>query len=362
VTFLAAPTAPTNDTTPTFTFASSDPDSSLSCRFDSDAFAGCASPFTPETPLAEGEHTFDVQAKDAAGNIGTASRLVVIDLTPPSPPTVQSGPSGVTSDGSPSFTFAPSDGGATVECSLTGPGQTGVFAPCASPASFSGLAPGDYVFTVRARDAAGNTTTSSRSFTVAVPQPGPTPTPTPTPSPTPVANQSVVVRPAGGTVLVRRKGTNRFVALDTTQGIPLGSEVDTRHGKVELSSVPKPGAKPQTALFYGGIFVVTQSKGITQLALSERLAPCPRGKAAAAAAKKKKPKTRNLWGDGSGGFRTKGRYSAATVRGTKWNVQDSCAGTLTRVVRGVVSVRDQVRHRTITLRAGKKYLARPRRG
>jgi hypothetical protein len=49
------------------------------------------------------------------------------------------------------------------------------------------------------------------------------------------------------------------------------------------------------------------------------------------------------------------------VRGTKWFVRDSCAGTLTRVVHGVVSVRDDVRHKTITLRAGKKYLARPRR-
>jgi hypothetical protein len=171
----------------------------------------------------------------------------------------------------------------------------------------------------------------------------------------------VVVQPAGGTVLVRKKGTNQFVPLDVTQGIPLGSEVDTRHGKVELSSVPKPGARPQTSLFYGGLFVVTQSKGVTQLALSEKLAACPRGKAASAAAKKKKPKTRNLWGDGHGSFRTKGQYSAATVRGTKWNVQDSCAGTLTRVVRGVVAVRDDVRRKTIVLRAGKKYLARPRR-
>ena len=66
-------------------------------------------------------------------------------------------------------------------------------------------------------------------------------------------------------------------------------------------------------------------------------------------------------GDGHGAFRTKGQYSAATVRGTKWFVRDSCAGTLTKVAHGVVSVRDEVRHKTITLRAGKHYLARPRR-
>ncbi len=99
--------------------------------------------------------------------------------------------------------------------------------------------------------------------------------------------------------------------------------------------------------------------GPVRLQLTEGLAACPRGRAASVAAKK--PKTRSLWGDGHGSFRTKGRYSAATVRGTKWLVEDSCAGTLTRVVHGVVSVRDDVRHKTITLRAGKKYLAKPRR-
>jgi hypothetical protein len=39
-------------------------------------------------------------------------------------------------------------------------------------------------------------------------------------------------------------------------------------------------------------------------------------------------------------------------------VIDRCDGTLTRVVRGVVSVRDTVRGKTVTVRAGKQYLAR----
>ena len=58
---------------------------------------------------------------------------------------------------------------------------------------------------------------------------------------------------------------------------------------------------------------------------------------------------------GKGKFRTKGQYSAATVRGTKWLVQDTCTTTLTRVTEGVVSVRDKVERKTITLRAGKSY-------
>ena len=122
--------------------------------------------------------------------------------------------------------------------------------------------------------------------------------------------------------------------------------------------VLKPGGKPEKATFYAGIFKLKLGKKTTDLTLSEPLAPCGKGKAGAAA---KKPKSRKLWGDGSGSFRTRGQYSAATVRGTQWLVQDSCAGTLTQVKKGVVSVLDQVKKKTILLKAGKKYLAKPRR-
>ena len=76
-----------------------------------------------------------------------------------------------------------------------------------------------------------------------------------------------------------------------------------------------------------------------------------------AAAKRK----RRLWGDGKGRFRTKGEFSSATVRGTRWLVEDRCDGTLTRVTKGKVAVRDFVRKRTVIVRAGKQYLAKRRR-
>ena len=82
------------------------------------------------------------------------------------------------------------------------------------------------------------------------------------------------------------------------------------------------------------------------------------GPARAAAAK---PKTRKLWGDGKGKFRTKGQYSAATIRGTKWLVQDACTTTLTRVAQGVVSVNDFVKRKTVLVKKGKTYTARPKK-
>jgi hypothetical protein len=172
----------------------------------------------------------------------------------------------------------------------------------------------------------------------------------------PVFHKTVVVKVVSGKVRVRRPGSSQFVELSGTDGIPLGSTVDTLAGVVELTSLAKAGGPPQSARFYEGVFKVTQTGSVTNLALTEPLASCPGGGRSAAATKKKQ---RHLWGDGKGSFRTGGKYSSATVRGTKWLVRDSCAGTLTRVVRGSVTVRDKVRGTTVKVRAGKSYLAKP---
>ena len=62
--------------------------------------------------------------------------------------------------------------------------------------------------------------------------------------------------------------------------------------------------------------------------------------------------------DNHGSFRTKGRYSAATVRGTQWVTEDRCDGTLTKVKRGKVNVLDFHTRKTITLHAGHSFLAK----
>jgi hypothetical protein len=176
-------------------------------------------------------------------------------------------------------------------------------------------------------------------------------------APPPVFHKTVTAGVVSGTIKVRKPGAKTFVTITADQSLPLGSVLDTKHGVMELTSVPKPGGKPQTARFYNGLFKVTQPGAITQLKLTETLAPCGKGAHAAA----KKPKSRRLWGSGKGAFRISGQYSAATVRGTKWLVQDSCAGTLTRVTSGAVSVRDSVRRKTVVVRAGHRYLAKPKR-
>ena len=182
--------------------------------------------------------------------------------------------------------------------------------------------------------------------------------PRPSQDPQPEFKETVVVDEVSGTVKVRLAGTNRFVSLDSVRDVPMGSEIDARKGVVELVSVAREDGAPQTARFSEGIFRVSQSGAVTVLTLTEKLSCAKAGKASIAA---KKAKKRRLWGDGKGRFRTKGKHSAATVVGTKWLVADTCTTTLTRVVRGKVKVRDFVKRKTVTVKAGGRYTARQRK-
>jgi hypothetical protein len=168
-----------------------------------------------------------------------------------------------------------------------------------------------------------------------------------------------------------------FVPLKGAANVPIGSQLDTRKGRVAITSAADTGGtRTQTSDFYDGRFAVKQTVPkkkpkkpaalITDLVLNgepsrSECAPLKRAASAAAAKKKKrgaKSVLGKLWGNGKGKFRTSGKYSSATVRGTIWLTQDRCDGTLTSVKRGTVSVRDFKRRKTVTVKAGHSYLAR----
>jgi hypothetical protein len=190
------------------------------------------------------------------------------------------------------------------------------------------------------------------------------------------------VRVVSGTVTIKYlagkapPGTGKgFVPLTgALLNIPMGSTIDTTKGRIALTSAADTaGAKTQTADFYQGIFQVKQSVPnkkpkkpaplVTDLVLKDQIArsQCAplKGARSAIADKKKGPKSvlGKPWGNGKGKFRTNGKYSSATVRGTIWLVQDRCDGTLTTVKRGVVAVRDFKRKKTVSVKAGHSYLA-----
>lgn len=178
----------------------------------------------------------------------------------------------------------------------------------------------------------------------------------------PEAAKTVVAGLVSGSVSVRSPGHPSFAALTRAGQIPVGSVVDAREGVLELTT--DSGSSTDTGRFWGAVFQVSQSVGsraVTQLTLvGGRPSTCGRASTAARAFVSRNPP--GLWGkDHKGHFRTRGRNSVATVRGTEWYVAERCAGTLTRVREGSVSVRDTHRRRTVLVRAGHEVLVRDAR-
>jgi hypothetical protein len=182
------------------------------------------------------------------------------------------------------------------------------------------------------------------------------------PAAPPKLGRSVGVAAGTGTVLVRVPGSARSVPLTDAASVPVGALLDTRRGSVQLKT-ELPGGKTQTGTFHGGLFEVRQpagTGGMTELVLRGPMPTCGAGGVRAAATAAKRP-PRGLWGrDNHGRFRTRASNSVATVRGTEWYVADRCDGTLTRVTKGRVAVRDLHSGRTVVVRAGHSYLAKDR--
>ena len=196
--------------------------------------------------------------------------------------------------------------------------------------------------------------------------------------PPPERGETVNATPVSGTVMVSLPvtgstragaagaGTTRFIPLEEATQVPIGSTFETRQGTVRLTFArDAAGTRTQGGRFSQGRFQTLQGSGspLTELRMRggglNACSKLPRGGAAAAGRRR----GRRLFANARGRFRTRGRNSAATVRGTQWLTKDSCAGTLTVVRQGSVVVRDFTKRKNIRLKKGgrSRYLARPPR-
>ena len=181
--------------------------------------------------------------------------------------------------------------------------------------------------------------------------------------PDPVLGKSMAGQTVSGTVLVKLPGSKGFVKLTADISLPVGTIVDARKGVVEITATS--GGGDYAAVFYQGQFQIAQrqKKGASadMKLFGGSFQGCPAGLRSPKSLGSKAPKSvRRLWGKGSGAFRTVGRFSAASVRGTTWLTDDKCNGTLTRVTQGSITVRDFVRKKNVVLSAGRSYLAKAR--
>lgn len=290
-----------------------------------------------------------------------------MDLAPPDT-SITSGPPASTASNDASFAFTASEPVAFFECQVDGAG----FVPCASPQSYTALTEGSHTFEVRSTDFTGNVDPTPATYAWTI-RPA-----TLADLDNPTLGVDVNVQEVSGTVRVGIRGAAArasgkgsasqkgitFVPLSEARQIPVGSFLDTRKGTVRLESASNARGKRQRGTFFQGLFQVRQSKkrsakGLTDLVLKgSSFRSCRARGSSDASASLSRRAIRRLRANARGRYRTSGRNSAATVRGTKWGVTDRCDGTLTKVQRGTVVVRDFRRKKNIIVKAGKSYLAR----
>jgi hypothetical protein len=182
----------------------------------------------------------------------------------------------------------------------------------------------------------------------------------------PVPEKTGTASTESGTVLVQAPG-GQFVPLAGTQSIPVGSLVDTTKGVVRLTAAASGAKKTRTGSFGGGVFRFTQKRekvGRKRL-LTARLGlrggnfgACKTRSAEGGVARRRV--VRYLKAKASGRFSVIGKYSKGVERGTRWTTSDTCGGTLTKVQQGKVEVFDFGKRKTVVVKAGRSYLARPR--
>jgi hypothetical protein len=232
-------------------------------------------------------------------------------------------------------------------------------------APLSGLVPGAlYHVRLVATNSAGTTNGPDQTFT----------TPAASAVPAPVLGQTEIAKTVSGTVFIR-SSSGAFVRLNGAQQIPSGAEIDALKGSLQITTAAAQKGKTQQGVFGGAVFTLTQAragvtKSLSTLSLVEAaFAGAPSYSAcsakardssspAANAAKVSSTVLQTLRASAHGKFRTRGRYAAATVRGTGWTTIDRCDGTLVSVQLHAVEVTDFVRHITVLVHQGHSYLAK----
>ena len=160
----AAPTvsvagpAPSNDTTPAFTFSTTGDVKTVTCSVDGGAAAPCSSPFTTGA-LGDGDHTLTVTATDYFGQSGTGTATATTDATAPKVDIVK-GPKKRTTKTKAKFKID-TEAGAGLTCKLDKkPAKS-----CPAKPKFK-VKPGKHKLVVEATDGVGNSADATYKWKV----------------------------------------------------------------------------------------------------------------------------------------------------------------------------------------------------
>jgi dipeptidyl aminopeptidase/acylaminoacyl peptidase len=190
--------------------------------------------------------------------------------------------------------------------------------------------------------------------------------PLPAPVGAPDVGKNVTVAPLAGQVLIAPATTEApstqpvlQAQLRTANEVPVGTSIDARAGTIAIEAVTTTPDGPGTvgrAEVAGGVFTVDQiGDSEPTLRLKAGIRPCQPARAAAV------PPEARMRIRVRGRFRTVGGYGRGAGRGTEWAMRERCDGTIFQVFEGIVLVHDYRRRLSVTVPAGRCYLAATRR-
>jgi len=144
----SSPTNPTISATPVsahFTYSDTQAGVTFKCSLDSPTFTVCPTAGFTSAPLAQGNHTFQVEAVSGSG---TSTPKAYLWAIVPLAPTIGTGPTNPTGATTATFTFSePSQPSVGFKCALDG----GSFTACTSGKTYTGLGGGNHTFQVEAQ-------------------------------------------------------------------------------------------------------------------------------------------------------------------------------------------------------------------
>jgi hypothetical protein len=158
----AKPAVLSNTTSPSFSFTDSESAVAYRCALDGSTYVACSSP-RGYSNLAQGTHSFIVQAVDAGGNRSSATAWSwTIDSIAPPAPVLTTKPSDPTYTATNTFAWTDAESGVRFQCAK----ENGFWAGCSSPYTWviKTTNYGQHQFSVRAVDSAGNVAATSYTF------------------------------------------------------------------------------------------------------------------------------------------------------------------------------------------------------
>jgi hypothetical protein len=202
VNITRGPEAVSPNRNPVFEFNSDAVDVEFACRLNGRAFTSCSSP-KAYTNLADGAYTFEVQGRDAFGNVSVSRHRFVVDQSAPVLTTPGFGQNSVTGQDV-SISVGANEQALTLTCSLDG----GPAVVCGTSINLTGLALGEHTLVITATDGAGNVGTLIRRFVVVEFVP---------PAPPVEPTVTVIEDATGQSLTVRIADIDRRVDLDRLQ-------------------------------------------------------------------------------------------------------------------------------------------------